>query len=195
MLNLQNLMIEPFVAELRTGYQRNYGGKNPEYADIIVWAGYLALENIANSDILYHNIEHTIMVTLVGQEILRGKHLREGGVTPEDWLHFIIATLCHDIGYVKGVCKADGNGVYATGVGDGTVELPPGGTDAALTPYHVDRGQQFIPDVLGCQGGHWIGVPSLGLRSDSAERSVCWCLPRISRWDWSFSSIGYIRSP
>ncbi|HBB33823.1 MAG TPA: metal-dependent phosphohydrolase, partial [Cyanobacteria bacterium UBA9273] len=56
------------------------------------------------SDALYHNVEHTILVTLVGQEILRGKHIRDGGVSCEDWLHFIISLLCHDIGYVKGVC-------------------------------------------------------------------------------------------
>jgi hypothetical protein len=30
----------------------------------------MALENIANSDPLYHNVEDTILVTLVGQEIL-----------------------------------------------------------------------------------------------------------------------------
>jgi len=52
----------------------------------------------ANSDAPYHNAEHTMMVTLVGQEILRGKHIREGGVSPHDWLHFISSLLCHDIG-------------------------------------------------------------------------------------------------
>ena len=60
------------------------------------------MEIIANSDAPYHNAEHTMMVTLVGQEILRGKHIREGGVTPRDWLHFISSLLCHDIGYVRG---------------------------------------------------------------------------------------------
>jgi len=34
------------------------------------------MENIANSDAPYHDMNHTIMVTLVGQEILRGKHTR-----------------------------------------------------------------------------------------------------------------------
>jgi hypothetical protein len=149
MLNLEKLIIEHFVGELRAGYQRNYGGVNPEYANIIAWTGYLALENISNSDILYHNIEHTIMVTLVGQEILRGKHLSEGGVAPKDWLHFIVALLCHDIGYVKGICKDDGDGVYATGVDEKTVEIPQGGTDAALTPYHVDRSKLFIQERFG----------------------------------------------
>ena len=77
----------------------------PTYPGII---GRGAMENIANSDAPYHNAEHTMMVTLVGQEILRGKHIREGGVTPRDWLHFISSLLCHDIGYVRGVCLCDG---------------------------------------------------------------------------------------
>jgi hypothetical protein len=44
---------------------------------------------------------------LVGQEVLRGKHLREGGISPRDWLHFIISLLCHDIGYVRGISMND----------------------------------------------------------------------------------------
>jgi len=70
------------------------------------------LENIANSDAAYHDMNHTIMVTLVGQEILLGKHTSEGGVRPRDWLHFMISLLCHDIGYVRGVCRGDRNGHY-----------------------------------------------------------------------------------
>jgi hypothetical protein len=52
------------------------------------------------------------MGTLLRQEILRGKHFREGGVSPHDWLHVIIALLCHDMGYVRGVCREDGDGYY-----------------------------------------------------------------------------------
>jgi hypothetical protein len=63
------------------------------------------LENIGNSDALYHNVEHTILVTLVGQEILRGKHIREGSISCEDWMHTMISLLCHDIGYV--ITQAD----------------------------------------------------------------------------------------
>ena len=35
-------------------------------------------------------------------------------------------------------------GAYATGVGGATLTLPRGSTDAALTPYHVDRGKLFV---------------------------------------------------
>jgi hypothetical protein len=111
----------------------------------------MALENIANSDALYHNIEHTIFVTLVGQEILRGKHIREGGVSCKDWLHCIISLLCHDIGYVKGVCQQDApsQGLYAAGLEGMMVSLPPGATDASLTAYHVDRGKLFVEERFG----------------------------------------------
>lgn len=81
MFNCTELLIDAFVQQLKAAYHRTYGGYKPDYADIIVWAGNMALENIANSDALYHNVEHTILVSLVGQEVLRGKHIREGGVS------------------------------------------------------------------------------------------------------------------
>lgn len=149
MFNAIKLLIDAFVAELQAGYHRTYGGMKPDYADIITWAGNMALENIANSDALYHNVEHTILVTLVGQEILRGKHIRDGGVSSEDWLHFILSLVCHDIGYVKGVCRQDRDGWYATGVNGTLIQLPQGATDASLTPYHVDRGKLFVDERFG----------------------------------------------
>ncbi|MCT7974922.1 Npun_R2479 family HD domain-containing metalloprotein [Laspinema olomoucense] len=151
MFNSTALLIEAFVERLQEGYHRTYGGYKPDYAEILAWAGGMALENIANSDALYHNVEHTILVTLVGQEILRGKHIREGGVSCEDWLHFIISLLCHDIGYVKGVCRQDEDSkrLYATGRDGLKVPIPFGSTDASLTPYHVDRGKLFISERFG----------------------------------------------
>lgn len=147
--NATELLIDDFVKKLKEGYRRTYGGWKPDYEDIIGWVGAMALENIANSDALYHNVEHTILVTLVGQEILRGKHIREGAVSPRDWLHFIISLVCHDIGYVKGVCRQDEGGLYATGKDKERVPLPPGASDASLTPYHVDRAKLFVDERFG----------------------------------------------
>jgi hypothetical protein len=148
MFNATEILIDVFVDKLREGYRRTYGGYKPDYADIIAWAGSMAMENIANSDALYHNVEHSILVTLVGQEILRSKHIREGGVSCEDWLHFIISLACHDIGYVKGVCQHDRDAerLYATGTSGEMISMPPGCSDASLTPYHVDRGKLFIKE-------------------------------------------------
>jgi len=151
MFNGTELLIEAFVNRLIEGYRHTYGSFKSDYGEIIAWVAGMALENIANSDALYHNVEHTILVTLVGQEILGGKHIRDGGVLCEHWLHFHIALLCHDIGYVKGVCRQDRTDLrlYATGVGDEKIKLPPGATDASLTPYHVDRGKLFIDERFG----------------------------------------------
>jgi hypothetical protein len=144
MLNLTTLLIEPFVRRLQHTYHQTYGRLEPDYPGMLGWAGRMALEHIAASDALYHTVEHTVLVTLVGQDILIGKHYHDGGVTPRDWLHVMVALLCHDIGYVRGVCQADGLGVYTTGQWGERVSLPVGATDAALTPYHVDRGQCFV---------------------------------------------------
>jgi hypothetical protein len=145
MFNATEILINEFVKQLREGYRRTYGGLKKDYEDIIAWAGSMAMENIANSDALYHNVEHSILVTLVGQEILRGKHIREGGVSCDDWLHFIISVACHDIGYVKGVCRQDQDSqrLYATGKNGQMISLGAGCSDASLTPYHVDRGKLF----------------------------------------------------
>lgn len=149
MFNLTSCLIAACVEHLQTTYAQMYGQLEPAYPKILGWAGGMALELLANSDALYHNVEHTVLVTVLGQEILRGKHLRDGGVTPENWLHVVLACLCHDLGYVRGLCQDDSAGVYSTGRPGHTVSVPPGSTDAALTPYHVDRGQQFVRERFG----------------------------------------------
>lgn len=146
MINLNSVKIESVMNELKNEYETNYGMMEPQFGNILAWAGNLALENIANSDALYHNVDHTIMVTLVGQQIIRGKHLKEGGITPHDWLHYVLALLCHDIGYVRGICQNDYGDFVDTGSEEGVIKLPRTGTDAALTPYHVDRSKLFVQE-------------------------------------------------
>ena len=149
--NTTEILVDHFLESLETTYQRMYGGYAPEYPSVIHTAAVMAMEIIANSNALYHNAEHSMMVTLVGmmvtlvgQEIVRGKYLRDGGVSAEEWVHFIVSLLCHDIGYVRGICPGDSDGVAVIDGDGGTVELAPGATDAALTPYHVERGNLFV---------------------------------------------------
>lgn len=144
MFSIQQIMTEHFICGLKDSYQQTYGETEFQYSNVAAWSSRLALENIANSDALYHNVEHTIMVTSVAQAIIKGKHLCEGGVGPHDWLHFIMAALFHDIGYVRGVCKNDKDNLYATGVDDKMVEISSMGTDVLLSPYHIDRSKLFV---------------------------------------------------
>lgn len=146
MLSTVEVAIEAFVEELRDGYRRSWGDVDPEIPSIVAWAAATSLEVISQSDALYHDVDHTIHVTLVGQELLRGQHIKRGGVSPSDWLQVVVSLLCHDIGYVRGICRRDEGLVCATGKGDEVVTLPVGSTDAALTPWHVDRGRLFVEE-------------------------------------------------
>ena len=69
-----------------------------------------------------------MLVTLVGHNIVRGCALHTH-MPAEDYAHVIIGCLIHDIGYVRGLFKADDE--------DGCV------VDAALPPYHADRSKMF----------------------------------------------------
>ena len=154
MFNPTQIVIQAFVDELKDKYHLIYGVLEPAYPDIIGFVGRLALENIANSDAPYHDMGHTIMVTLVGQEILLGRHTSEGGVTPRSWLHFMISLLCHDIGYVRGVCRGDKNGHYVCNEAGDLVPIGAGATDASMTPYHVSRSKLFVRERFGVSLTH-----------------------------------------
>ena len=72
-----------------------------------------------------------------------------GGVTPRDWLHFIVSLLCHDIGYVRGICRGDGDGEYVANLAGDKVTVTEGATDAAMTPFHIARSKLFVRDRFG----------------------------------------------
>ena len=154
MLDLKRKMIEYCMEELKKTYRRTFSDMEPELEKIMTSSGQVAFESIANSDALYHDVEHTLMVTLAGQTILEGKHLLEGGVTPRDWVHFMIALLFHDFGYLKGICRDDKDNMFATGINGALVEIPPETTDASLAPYHIDRAKLFVHERFG-KGMHW----------------------------------------
>jgi hypothetical protein len=67
MFNPTLIVIEVFIRELRAMYERTYMILEPNYAGILSFAAQLVLETIATSDAVYHDVNHTIMVTLVGQ--------------------------------------------------------------------------------------------------------------------------------
>ncbi len=136
-----NATIEYCVERLRAGHRQLYGSEPTPWLDILTEATTVILKAIATSDAAYHDVEHTLLVTLTGAVLLQGKQQREGGVTVEDWGHSLLALLCHDIGYVRGVCEGDRPSyqLYTTGIGAQMISLPPTATDASLTPYHVDR--------------------------------------------------------
>ena len=106
------------------------------------------IECIARSDALYHTYEHTMLVSMVGRDILRGRTLAHT-VQPEDYIHLIVACLLHDIGFVRGVLSGDTKTEFVIDKNGRTVTLPRGASDASLAAYHVDRSKLFVYERLG----------------------------------------------
>lgn len=137
------LLADKLGSHLADTYLRIYGGQEPQNARILDSAGQLIVELIANSDALYHTINHTALVTQVGEAIMRGRLLCQR-VEPADWTHVMLALLAHDIGYVRGFCPGDTLDRFVIDGSGKTVSLPPGASDAALAPYHVERSKIIV---------------------------------------------------
>jgi hypothetical protein len=148
MLNATEVLADALAGRLVTLYNRAFSGREPRYSEIIGEASRMVLERIGSSDALYHDAEHTALVVLVGQEILRGERLRRA-ITPEDWLHLTLATVTHDIGYVRGVCRGDRPGAYVVDRAGNTVAPPRGASDAFLAPFHIERSKMAVQERLG----------------------------------------------
>ena len=145
MITLPELAAEALGSFLASDMKDRFGSSHARLAELIPFAARLALECIGSSDALYHNVEHTMLVTLAGHDIFKGRALLRPS-TPSDYSNFIVACLTHDIGYVRGVVKGDEDDGYVV---DGTgrkVSLPRGSSDAALAPYHVERSKLFVLD-------------------------------------------------
>jgi hypothetical protein len=142
MFNPTAVVAAQFGDHLAETYLQYFSGRKAEYAAFLNGCARMMLERLGNSDALYHDAEHTMMVTLVGQQIIRGQ-LVTRAVQPEDWLHFIVALLVHDIGYSRDICEGDtDNEVVVNEAGD-LVCPPRGASDAFLAPYHIDRGMIY----------------------------------------------------
>jgi hypothetical protein len=140
MLSATSLLADALGRNLSDTFRRIYGDQEPRMASGLDEAARLVIERIASSDALYHDCEHTALVTLCVQDILRGRRL-ERTITPSDWGHTILAALNHDIGYVRGICHGDTADHFVIDAAGNTVAPPRGASDAYLTPYHVERGK------------------------------------------------------
>jgi hypothetical protein len=133
---------------LTKDFRRIFG---PAHDDVAERLGSLArstIECLGRSDALYHNFGHTLQVTMVGRDILQGMTLSQR-IEPEDYCHLIVACLLHDIGYMRGVLSGDTENEFVVDGNGKKVTLPRGASDAALTPYHVDRSKLFAFERLG----------------------------------------------
>jgi hypothetical protein len=147
LITVPEMVVEALGSFLAAESRGRFGASHAELAELLPFAAKLTLECIGNSDALYHNIEHSMLVTLVGHDILIGRALQRP-TTARDYANFILACLTHDIGYVRGVVQGDADGHFIADVKGRAVQLPLGASDAALAPYHVDRSKLFVIERL-----------------------------------------------
>lgn len=148
MITVPELSAEALGSFLTTHLGRQFPSTEAQLAELVPSIAGLALECIGNSDALYHNVEHTMLVTLVGYDIMKGRALLTP-TRPDEFAHVIVACLLHDIGYVRGVLKGDGRDGYVVDAKGRRETLPRGSSDAGLLQYHVDRSKLFVMDRIG----------------------------------------------
>jgi hypothetical protein len=145
MISVDALAANALGEYLASDFRRTFGPSEDSWAEALGRTARLTIECIAASDALYHNYEHTLLVTLAGRDIVHGRSLRET-TTPADWVHFLVACLLHDIGYVRGILAGDTGQSIVVDQSGSTISLQRGASDAALTPYHVDRSKLFVKE-------------------------------------------------
>jgi hypothetical protein len=147
MITIPELTAQALGSFLSRETEGRFGSSHSDLTKVLPFAARLTLECIGNSDALYHDIEHTMLVTLVGHDILVGRALQRT-TTATDYANFILACLTHDIGYVRGIVQSDEDGIYVADLSGRKVEFPIGSSDAALAPYHVDRSKLYVIERL-----------------------------------------------
>ena len=147
MITVPELAAEALGSYLGEHMGRRFGSTDAELIELVQSGARLALDCIGNSDALYHNVEHTMLVTLVGYDILRGRRLLTD-TSASDYAHILVACLFHDIGYVRGILNGDSDDGFVVDAKGGMARLPRGSSDAALLPYHVDRSKLFVMDRI-----------------------------------------------
>src|ERR1700748_42930 len=124
-ITLPGLAAEALGSFLANDVKDRFGVSHARLAEIIPFAARLALECIGNSDALYHDVEHTMLVTLVGYDIMKGRSLLKP-TSASDYAHLIVACLFHDIGFVRGIITGDSEDGYVINANGGHVKLSRG---------------------------------------------------------------------
>jgi hypothetical protein len=148
MLTTTELAAEALGSYLSEHMGRRFGSTDSALVDLVQSAARLAIDCIGNSNALYHNVDHTMLVTLVGYDILKGRRLLTE-TSASDFAHVLIACLFHDIGYVRGILVGDTADEFVVDANGSKAKLPRGASDAALLPYHVDRSKLFVVGRMG----------------------------------------------
>ena len=128
-------------------FRSMFGPAASALADQLGSLARMTIECVARSDALYHNYEHTWLVTMAGRDILHGLMMSRR-IESSDYLHLILACLFHDIGYVRGILGGDTTEEFVAHEDGRRIRLARGASDAALMACHVNRSKMFVRERL-----------------------------------------------
>ena len=75
MITVPELASEALGSCLASFMSQRFGSTHEHLTELVPSLARLALECIGNSDAPYHNVEHTMLVTLAGHDIMKGRAL------------------------------------------------------------------------------------------------------------------------
>jgi hypothetical protein len=126
---------------LTRDFREIFGPRHDEQAERLGSLARITIECIGQSDALYHNYEHTWLVTMAGRDILLGLRMSQR-IDPSDYIHLIVSCL------LRGILSGDTSDEFVVNEDGLKIALPRGASDAALMPYHVDRSKLFAVERL-----------------------------------------------
>src|SRR6266566_4097850 len=184
MITVPELAADALGSFLSSDMQQRFGSSNARLTELVPYVARLALECIGNSDALYHNVEHTMLVTLAGRDILRGRALL-APTKATDYAHLIVACLLHDVGYVPGILKDDHAEGYVVDAAGGRVQLPRGASAAALLRAADLIGQLGDPHYLRKANALYYEFEEAGLNRQLGYGSPADLVDRYPQFYWN----------
>jgi len=144
MFNPNSVLIEAFTRHVLNQARRLFADIDQIQIQSLEQAMETALETLLGCDCPYHDINHTILVTEVGLNILQGRQIALGDLTSHAWLQAVVALLFHDVGYIRRLLPEDTLHQSIITEEGTRITPPPGAGDAYMTPFHVTRGAMFV---------------------------------------------------
>lgn len=144
MFKASDVLIESFVERMAADYRTAFVSPERGHLEAIVGVARMALARMAFTNALYTNMGATLLHTQVSTDVLRGRMIERGDVSSSDWVHFLVASLCSLIGFVRGTVPGDKGRVLVIDGNGSTVDMPRGATDGVIYVHAVERAKLFV---------------------------------------------------
>lgn len=179
MFRPSKVISEAFVKRITGSYRKCFGEGPPGHLETLTLCARMSMSRLARTNALYHNMDHTMMVALVGEDIIRGRLYRDGDVRSIDWLHFMVSLFSFGLGFTRNLCRGDSNAECVIDEQGTIITLPRGSTDGMLWPYFTDRTKIYLreyyqghpildPEILASQVEYSRFPPPEGQNQDTA---------------------------